>query len=316
MKKTIKEIFAQKNFLRITLPILLIIILAVIGFFSFHRPNTNLTPLQAENKTKVFVDKFLMQSGNKVTIEEVTTEYGLYKIKIGVTGSTVDSYLTKDGKLFFPQALDIDEITNEASADKDATPAASAPSTIVKNKTEKPVVELFVMSYCPFGTQIERGILPALNTLKNKIDFQLKFVDYAMHGTKELTENLTQYCIQKNEPEKLNNYINCFLENGDSSSCLDSNKINKNKIITCVSDTDKQYSINANANITEKSVFITTSVRLLISAPSAGSLSKCMNTEPKAANRFCPGSSFGVRIVSKLSFIINTHLLSVFVFFS
>jgi len=49
------------------------------------------------------------------------------------------------------------------------------------------------MSYCPYGTQIEKGILPVINALGNKIKFSLKFVDYAMHGKKEIDENSRQY---------------------------------------------------------------------------------------------------------------------------
>ena len=30
-------------------------------------------------------------------------------------------------------------------------------------KLEKPIVEAFVMSHCPFGTQIEKGMLPVVS---------------------------------------------------------------------------------------------------------------------------------------------------------
>ena len=36
-------------------------------------------------------------------------------------------------------------------------------------KKEKPEVELFVMSHCPFGTQIEKGMLPVARLLGDKI---------------------------------------------------------------------------------------------------------------------------------------------------
>jgi hypothetical protein len=68
------------------------------------------------------------------------------------------------------------------------------------------------MSYCPFGTQAEKGILPVVNLLKDKIDFKVKFVNYAMHGKKEIDENNLQYCIQKEEPNKYNSYLTCFLK--------------------------------------------------------------------------------------------------------
>jgi hypothetical protein len=49
-------------------------------------------------------------------------------------------------------------------------------------KREKPDVDVFVMSYCPFGTQIEKGLLPVWDLLGDKINLNIRFVDYAMHG--------------------------------------------------------------------------------------------------------------------------------------
>jgi hypothetical protein len=67
-----------------------------------------------------------------------------------------------------------------------------------------------------------------------------------MHGEKELSENLLQYCIQKEQPEKLAAYLKCFLENSQSASCLDSTGVNKAKANSCVAKTDKQFKVTAN----------------------------------------------------------------------
>ncbi len=58
------------------------------------------------------------------------------------------------------------------------------------------------MAYCPYGTQEEKGILPVVNTLNNKIDFKVKFCDYAMHGKQEIDEQLNQYCIETEQADK------------------------------------------------------------------------------------------------------------------
>lgn len=248
MKKIIQSLFGRERFTRVTLPIILVIILVIIGFFSFKKPTiVDLTPDQAKVQAETFINKFLMQNGNKATVKDITTEYGLYKLKIDIVSSAVDSYLTKDGKLFFPQALNIDQVSGNSSSTPSNTTAAAAPVASVTNKSDKPRIELFVMSYCPYGTQIEKGILPALSTLGDKIDFQLKFVNYAMHGQKELAENLTQYCIQKNEPQKLEKYLSCFLQADDSAGCLSSVDINKTQLNSCVNATDQQYKVTANA---------------------------------------------------------------------
>jgi len=100
MKKFFASLFSRERFTRVTLPILLVIALALIGFFSFRPATQDLTPEAAKAKAEQFINSFLMSSGNKATIKDITTEYGLYKLKIDIVSDVVDSYLTKDGKLF------------------------------------------------------------------------------------------------------------------------------------------------------------------------------------------------------------------------
>ncbi|MFZ4632098.1 MAG: hypothetical protein ACOYL8_02725 [Patescibacteria group bacterium] len=212
-----------------------------------NKPGKTLSTETAKTKAEEFINKFLMQGGSKATIKEITSEYGLYKLKIDITSDVVESYLTKDGKFFFPQALNIDEVSNAKDGAAGATtPAASTPAATVSKKSDKPVIELFVMSHCPYGTQIEKGMLPVVETLGNKIDFQLKFCNYAMHGEKELKEQLAQYCIMKEQGSKFNAYLKCFLEAGDGASCLTKTGIDSSSLNTCVSKTDSAFKVMDN----------------------------------------------------------------------
>lgn len=112
-------------------------------------------------------------------------------------------------------------------------------------KSGRPKVELFVMSYCPFGLQTQKGILPAWALLKDKADIAVKFVSYAMHGQKEVEENTRQYCIEKQNVTAYRNYLQCFATSGDSESCLTTAGINKNTLNSCINQTDKQFGITA-----------------------------------------------------------------------
>jgi len=114
-------------------------------------------------------------------------------------------------------------------------------------KSDKPTVELFVMSHCPYGTQAEKGILPAVRTLGDSIDFDVKFVNYVMHGQKEIDEQLYQYCIMKEQPDVYLSYLACFLKEGDSDACSMSIGVDSAKVSTCVSITDEQYKITENS---------------------------------------------------------------------
>ncbi|MFH0840784.1 MAG: hypothetical protein V1865_02275, partial [bacterium] len=153
---------------------------------------------EAETYALDFINGYLLE-GEEAQISEIS-EYnsGLYliKVKLQDLDEDIDSYLTKDGKIFFPQAIDIEEMKAEIDGvETEDTEDTEEPVVSNSPKSDKPVVELFVMSHCPYGTQIEKGIIPVAETLKDKIDFQIKFVDYAMHGEKELKEQLNQYCI-------------------------------------------------------------------------------------------------------------------------
>jgi len=229
--------------------IVLIILVALGGagykFFGAKTANAILSPEEAKAKAGEFINANLVQAGTTVDIKGITEEGGLYKIVVNVGGQDFDSYLTKDGTKFFPQVLDMKAAA--AKTDTSDTAAAGGGSEVAA-KSDKPNVELFVMSHCPYGTQIEKGILPAVEALGDKIDFTLKFCDYAMHGEKELNEELKQYCIQKEQTDKLNGYLKCFLEAGDGDGCIAKAGLDKGKLDACVSATDKEYKVTEKFN--------------------------------------------------------------------
>jgi len=238
--------------------IIVLIILVALGgagykFFGAKTSGSILSPEEAKAKAGEFINANLVQVGTEVDIKDIVDEGGLYRIVVNVGGQDFDSYLTKDGTKFFPQVLDMKA---EAAETDTSDTAASGSRSEVATKSDKPTVELFVMSYCPFGTQIEKGILPVIEVLGDKIDFKLKFCDYAMHGEKELNEQLNQYCIQKEQADKLASYLECFLEgdgvadstgyianSNDVKYCLEKVGIDKNKINNCIVFVDKEFKV-------------------------------------------------------------------------
>jgi len=113
-------------------------------------------------------------------------------------------------------------------------------------KLEKPTVELFIMSHCPYGTQTEKGMLPVADLLGDKIDFKVKFVNYAMHGAPEIYEQLNQYCIQKEQENKFIPYLKCFLEDSKGDACLTSTKIDVDAMKKCTDAADTEFDITKN----------------------------------------------------------------------
>jgi len=247
MKKMCKRFLKDKKAIAMAIGLIVVIVAAVLIFSMKNKESyKEISIEEAKAKSEDFINNFLMPSGSKASITETSEEYDLYKMKIDIgSESPVESYVSKDGKLFFPQAIDMAKTAQEQANANGEQAGTTVPANITKN--DKPVVELFVMSYCPYGTQIEKGMLPVIETLGNKIDFKLKFCDYAMHEKKEIDENLVQYCIQKEQPEKLAEYLQCFLAEGKGADCL-SKVANKSKIESCVAKTDKEFKVTENYN--------------------------------------------------------------------
>lgn len=246
MNKSKSNFFISKKFTTLILPIILITILGVIAYFSFSSSEKTITINEDEAliKSEQFINDYLMDGGS-ANIKEITKEYGLYKLSIDIgSDQLVDSYITQDGILFFPQALNIDEIYSDNS---DTTSAQESVSE-VSVKSDKPIVELFVMSHCPYGTQMEKAIIPAIKTLGNTVDFQLKFNDYAMHGQTELAEQTLQYCLIQENNDIYLDYLDCFLVDGNSDKCLAEVNVSKNSLNTCITETDEQFSIMSDFN--------------------------------------------------------------------
>lgn len=209
--------------------------------YSYRKNNNQKIDITLKEKTEKFIKENLVQPGTDFKITEFTPEGDLYKLNVAVGSQNITSYVTKDGKKFFPQVVDL-----EKGVDK--TPASNSPKVVAEalQKKDVPDVELFVMSYCPYGVQAEKGILPVVQKLGSKINFSVKFVDYTLHGKKEFDENLNQYCIQKEEPKKYNDYLACFTKEGDFAKCATSASIDAKKVASCVSATDKQFKLTEN----------------------------------------------------------------------
>lgn len=200
----------------------------------------------AVKKALDYVNKNMLGAGIVATYKDIKDENGLYTFKLVVEGKDYGAYVAKNGKLFFaegiPQPIDLDKPLDSSSG-----------QALVK--TDRPDVKLFVMSYCPYGLQAQKMYLPVYNLLKNKANMGIYFVNYAMHGKKEIDENLRQYCIQKEQLAKYATYLKCFIESqvdddglGNYSGCLTQAGIDQPKLEICVVAADKQFNVNADYN--------------------------------------------------------------------
>jgi glutaredoxin len=194
---------------------------------------------EAAMKAINYINENGLTGGPNASLISVTEESGLYKIHILIGQDEYDSFISKDGQILFKQAVYMEE---SDTVDTGNTSTA-VPTTVPKS--DRPDVKIFVMSYCPYGLQAEKMMLPVYDLLKDKIDIGIYFVDYAMHGDKELDENLRQYCIESENQSQYFDYLRCFVQGGNSSICLTETGINLQNLASCISTTAATYNISA-----------------------------------------------------------------------
>ena len=208
--------------------------------FAFTRTGTSgIGDKGAEEKV---INFFKTYQNLDISVDKVESVSGMYKVSVSANGQKGDVYVSKDGN-FLGSMTDL-KILN---APADTTTQETTPPPAV-TKSDKPKVELFIMSYCPYGTQTQKALIPAWELLGSKADISVKFVDYIMHGDKEAYENVRQYCIQKEQNDKYTNYLKCFLKEGKYEGCIAEANIDSAKLAKYMNDTDKAFDITANLN--------------------------------------------------------------------
>lgn len=147
---------------------------------------------EASKKIENFVNENLVDLGTDVSMKDVFQESGLYKATVTIKGKDYTMYLTKDGKIFFPQGMDTDMKEKKEAAAKDIP------------KSDKPEVDLYVMSFCPFGNKAEDTLKSVYGLLKDKVDFNFRYIVstsgedvQSLHGAKEVAQDEREACALK-----------------------------------------------------------------------------------------------------------------------
>ncbi len=191
-----------------------LIVQALYGL-SNNKISNALSKEEAADKVVDFVSNVALQGESKASLIGVEEQSGLYQVTIKVEEQEYKTYISKDGKFLFPQGTDISEQDQEEAAEAEEV-----------SKTDKPKVELFVMSFCPYGNQAEEIILPVVDLLGNKASINLHYVIYSnyqgggpeycldeenkycsMHGVSELKQGVRELCVQKYEEDKFWDFV-------------------------------------------------------------------------------------------------------------
>ena len=138
----------------------------------------------------------------------------MYEVTVNYQSQDIPVYITKDGKYF------VQAIKEIPTATASITGGAIADTTTTEvPKTDKPVVQAFIFSYCPYGLQFEKALFPVYDLLKNKADINIVAIG-AMHGEYEHIETLRQISIEQiYGRDKLFAYLAEFDANTNIGSC-------------------------------------------------------------------------------------------------
>jgi len=213
----------MKNITKFLIPIAIVIAALIIAqglyYFSKEKVPGALSSEEAAQKAIDYISSVALEGQIAASLLEVTEESGLYKIRLEIEEQEYESYVTKDGKLLFPQGTDISEEIPETSA-------LGETGESVLPKTDIPQVQLFVMSFCSWGNQAEELMKPAAELLKDKARIELHYVIYSnyggggpdycldeeskycsLHGIQELNQGVRELCVQKYQKDKFWDFV-------------------------------------------------------------------------------------------------------------
>ena len=109
------------------------------------------------------------------------------------------------------------------------------------NIPNAPNFDVFIMSYCPYGLQFVKGLLPVWKEFNDKANINVRFVSYTMHGQKEVDENKRMVCIREEQCSKYMAYLECFAGSGDANACIEQVGIDKAKLNDCMANRAQSY---------------------------------------------------------------------------
>jgi len=129
----------------------------------------------------------------------------------------------------------------QEEAEKEALKSAEEKCEAME-KVDKPKLEVFYVSRCPFGVQAINSLYYVAKNFGDEVEVIPRLlVDKAadgksttsMHGEAEHVEDLRHICLQKEQPDVYWDYINCYAETGDGAECEKTAKVDSDKLANC-----------------------------------------------------------------------------------
>lgn len=190
--------------------VLLVIILIVMTIGTAPNQGPAIPLSACAEKTINYVNANMVGPGSSINLTSVSEERGVYVIKSQYKGQAITFYTTRDCSLLFTNVINMSITSGSAGKAQQQAPVKSA----------RPVVDLYMMAFCPYGVQAEQAMIPVENLLGKKADIRIHFITTvsgttvesvsSLHGPEEAKEDLRQICIQRYDPGLYWKYLTAF----------------------------------------------------------------------------------------------------------
>jgi hypothetical protein len=109
-------------------------------------------------------------------------------------------------------------------------------------KVEKPKLEVFYVSRCPFGVQAINSLYYVAKNFEDSAEIVPRLLvnkaadgksTTSMHGEQEHIEDLRHICLREEQPEVFWDYINCYAETGEAEACEETANVDSEKLANC-----------------------------------------------------------------------------------
>ncbi len=189
----------------------IIIVIVVLLAFGMTQQGSGVPMAACGQAAIAYINGNMVQQGTAAELLSMTENRGLYEMKVRYQSEESILYTTKDCTLLFTGAMNMK-----------AAPAAqqTPPVTATPVKSGRPSVDLYVMAFCPYGTQAEAVMSPVVSLLRDKADIRIRYITSvtgstvdsvdSLHGMPEAEEDLRQICVNTYYPEKYWAYLEAF----------------------------------------------------------------------------------------------------------
>lgn len=168
-----------------------------------------------------YVNTNLVAANATATLVSVTEKDGVYQIAARYQAQNLTFYATKSCTYIFSGISNMKPTSTPTPTPASSLQPTPAPTpAITPVKSARPSVELFVMSFCPYGVQAENLMQPVVGLFGTKANITVRYIANvqgttvasvkSLHGTSEAKEDLRQLCIAKYYPQKLWPYLTDF----------------------------------------------------------------------------------------------------------